>query len=214
LEALQRQALQWHGRHLPLGNDALKAHAILVKTAERSGGVVYPPVYFHEGFPRGSLVPDLMPVGPRGVRPERTEQLLEQELPVTSEQYTRCRHQLSERLRRTKREEKTMRTLSKIAWSVTGLFMLMGAVVDFNRDRFTEFARLSLITATVLSLACATALLVIYLLNYRSRVGRGQQEVILLELHRQLSAIRGLDSSGKQPASERHGSKTTQTTGQ
>jgi len=38
--------IEWHGRHLPLGNDALKAHAILVKTAEKFGGVVYPPVYF------------------------------------------------------------------------------------------------------------------------------------------------------------------------
>ena len=26
--------IEWHGRHLPLGNDALKAHAFLVKTAE------------------------------------------------------------------------------------------------------------------------------------------------------------------------------------
>jgi creatinine amidohydrolase len=38
--------IEWHGRHLPLGNDALKAHAILVKCAEHHGGVVYPPVYF------------------------------------------------------------------------------------------------------------------------------------------------------------------------
>src|SRR5512147_2687925 len=51
--------IEWHGRHLPLGNDALKAHAILVKAAEQCGGVVYPPVYFHEGFPRQSLVPVL-----------------------------------------------------------------------------------------------------------------------------------------------------------
>ena len=42
--------IEWHGRHLPLGNDALKAHAILVKCAEQFGGVVYPPVYFHDGF--------------------------------------------------------------------------------------------------------------------------------------------------------------------
>jgi creatinine amidohydrolase/Fe(II)-dependent formamide hydrolase-like protein len=42
--------IEWHGRHLPLGNDAIKAHAILVKCAERFGGVVYPPVYFHAGF--------------------------------------------------------------------------------------------------------------------------------------------------------------------
>lgn len=38
--------IEWHGRHLPLGNDALKAHGILVKCAEKYGGVVYPPVYF------------------------------------------------------------------------------------------------------------------------------------------------------------------------
>lgn len=51
--------IEWHGRHLPLGNDALKAHAILVKTAKQFGGVVYPPVYFHEGFPQESLLPVL-----------------------------------------------------------------------------------------------------------------------------------------------------------
>lgn len=38
--------IEWHGRHLPLGNDALKAHSILAKCAEKHGGVVYPPVYF------------------------------------------------------------------------------------------------------------------------------------------------------------------------
>ncbi len=38
--------IEWHGRHLPLGNDALKAHGILVACAEKHGGVVYPPVYF------------------------------------------------------------------------------------------------------------------------------------------------------------------------
>jgi len=51
--------IEWHGRHLPLGNDALKAHGILVKAAEQFGGVVYPPVYFHEGFPQASLSPVL-----------------------------------------------------------------------------------------------------------------------------------------------------------
>ena len=49
--------VEWHGRHLPLGTDALKAHGILVKCAERYGGVVYPPVYFHAGFNRENLVP-------------------------------------------------------------------------------------------------------------------------------------------------------------
>lgn len=51
--------IEWHGRHLPLGTDALKAHGILVKTAEQFGGVVYPPVYFHDGFGQESLVPVL-----------------------------------------------------------------------------------------------------------------------------------------------------------
>jgi creatinine amidohydrolase len=51
--------IEWHGRHLPLGNDALKAHGILVKTAEQFGGVVYPPVYFHNGFPQEHMVPVL-----------------------------------------------------------------------------------------------------------------------------------------------------------
>jgi creatinine amidohydrolase len=49
--------IEWHGRHLPLGNDALKAHAILVKTAEQFGGVVYPPCWFHAGFDQTHLVP-------------------------------------------------------------------------------------------------------------------------------------------------------------
>jgi creatinine amidohydrolase len=51
--------IEWHGRHLPLGNDAMKAHGILVKCAEKFGGVVYPPVYFHAGFHQEHLVPVL-----------------------------------------------------------------------------------------------------------------------------------------------------------
>ncbi len=49
--------IEWHGRHLPLGNDALKAHAFLVKTAEQFGGVVYPPVFFHDEFGQEIMVP-------------------------------------------------------------------------------------------------------------------------------------------------------------
>ncbi len=51
--------IEWHGRHLPLGNDALKAHAILVKCAEQFGGVVYPPIWFHSAFNQEHLVPVL-----------------------------------------------------------------------------------------------------------------------------------------------------------
>ncbi len=39
-------ALEWHGRHLAIGNDAIKAAAICERVADRTGGVVLPPVYF------------------------------------------------------------------------------------------------------------------------------------------------------------------------
>jgi len=51
--------IEWHGKHLPLGNDALKAHAILAACAERFGGVVYPPVYLSETLTRALLTPVL-----------------------------------------------------------------------------------------------------------------------------------------------------------
>ncbi len=49
--------IEWHGPQLPLGNDAIKAHGVLVKCAEKFGGVVYPPVFFHAGFDQQHLVP-------------------------------------------------------------------------------------------------------------------------------------------------------------
>lgn len=39
-------SLEWHGRHLALGNDTLKAYGILLRAAERCGGVVVPPTYW------------------------------------------------------------------------------------------------------------------------------------------------------------------------
>ena len=39
-------SLEWHGRHLPLGNDTLKAYHLLLLTAEKYGGVVVPPTYW------------------------------------------------------------------------------------------------------------------------------------------------------------------------
>jgi creatinine amidohydrolase len=39
-------SLEWHGRHLALGNDTLKAYGILLRTAKRYGGVVVPPTYW------------------------------------------------------------------------------------------------------------------------------------------------------------------------
>jgi creatinine amidohydrolase len=39
--------LEWHGDHLPLGLDALKAHAVCLRIAEKLGGsIVLPPNYF------------------------------------------------------------------------------------------------------------------------------------------------------------------------
>ncbi|MDH7571200.1 MAG: creatininase family protein, partial [Armatimonadota bacterium] len=38
-------SLEWHSFHLPLGTDALKAHAICCEAALRHGGVVLPPFY-------------------------------------------------------------------------------------------------------------------------------------------------------------------------
>lgn len=58
-------SLEWHGQHLPVGCDTLKAHAVLLRAAEQAGGVVVPPVYwgylgpwkpftFH-GVPEGAI---------------------------------------------------------------------------------------------------------------------------------------------------------------
>ena len=53
-------ALEWHGYHMALGNDGLKAHGILQRVAEKTGGVVLPAVWCgfdtlkldsHGGFP-------------------------------------------------------------------------------------------------------------------------------------------------------------------
>lgn len=38
--------IEWHGEHLALGNDAVKAEALCLRIAERFGGIVYPPSYF------------------------------------------------------------------------------------------------------------------------------------------------------------------------
>jgi creatinine amidohydrolase len=53
-EALQRfpvayvpvGSLEWHGGHLALGTDSLKAYGIVIRTAEKYGGVVVPPTYW------------------------------------------------------------------------------------------------------------------------------------------------------------------------
>jgi creatinine amidohydrolase len=55
-------SLEWHGRHMALGNDSLKAYGILLATAQKFGGIVLPPTYWghmkmydkpcsHQGLP-------------------------------------------------------------------------------------------------------------------------------------------------------------------
>ncbi|MGQ9630981.1 MAG: creatininase family protein [bacterium] len=41
--------LEWHGLHLALGNDAVKAHEICLRVAERAGGIVAPPTFWAIG---------------------------------------------------------------------------------------------------------------------------------------------------------------------
>jgi creatinine amidohydrolase len=53
-------SLEWHGRHLALGNDTLKAYGILLATAEKYGGVVVPPTYWgHMGHWKPGCHPGL-----------------------------------------------------------------------------------------------------------------------------------------------------------
>jgi creatinine amidohydrolase len=52
--------LEWHGEHNVVGLDTLKAHAICVRAAQISGGLVLPPVYWatdeREDLPDGSYL--------------------------------------------------------------------------------------------------------------------------------------------------------------
>ena len=52
--------LEWHGEHAAVGLDALKAHAVGIRAAERSGGLVVPPLYWstdwREDLPDGNYL--------------------------------------------------------------------------------------------------------------------------------------------------------------
>jgi creatinine amidohydrolase len=52
--------LEWHGEHAAVGLDALKAHTVCVRAAERSGGLVVPPLHWstdwREDLPDGSYL--------------------------------------------------------------------------------------------------------------------------------------------------------------
>ena len=40
--------IEWHGEHNPVGLDTLKMHGLLVACARRTGGLVFPPLYYGE----------------------------------------------------------------------------------------------------------------------------------------------------------------------
>src|SRR5215213_4080781 len=52
--------LEWHGEHAAVGLDALKAHAVCALAAQRSGGLVVPPLFWstdwREDLPDGSYL--------------------------------------------------------------------------------------------------------------------------------------------------------------
>lgn len=55
--------IEWHCHHLPVGLDALTAHGLCLRAAERTGGLVWPVLYYgtggdHGGFPWTVMMPD------------------------------------------------------------------------------------------------------------------------------------------------------------
>lgn len=55
--------IEWHCHHLPVGLDALTAHGLCLRAAERTGGLVWPALYYgtggdHGAFPWTVMMPD------------------------------------------------------------------------------------------------------------------------------------------------------------
>lgn len=80
--------LEWHGEHNAVGLDAIKAHALCVEAARRSGGLVVPPLYWgtdsREDLRDGTYLTGGIEAGERyhvpgsmfWIRPETFENLL------------------------------------------------------------------------------------------------------------------------------------------
>ncbi|MBU8901319.1 MAG: creatininase family protein [Victivallales bacterium] len=47
--------IEWHGEHNPVGLDTLKIHQLLIKCAQKSGGLVFPPLYYGENREQGLM---------------------------------------------------------------------------------------------------------------------------------------------------------------
>ena len=47
--------IEWHGEHNPVGLDTLKIHALAVRCAQSTGGLVFPPLYYGESRERALM---------------------------------------------------------------------------------------------------------------------------------------------------------------
>ena len=60
--------IEWHCHHLPVGLDALTAQGLCLRAAERTGGLVWPVLYYgtgggHGGFPWTVMMPTAAEIG-------------------------------------------------------------------------------------------------------------------------------------------------------
>lgn len=144
------------------------------------------------------------------------EQLLDQELPLTNEQYLAYRQKVTDGIRKVRREEKIMRIVTKSAWALTAVVFLIVGILDFNLERVPgspqDLFRLSLIFPTLVCLACSTALLAFYLINYRPRLRNAEHEAMLLGLQRQLHELgnQSQDSTNRPPAGQGKSDQTAE----
>lgn len=47
--------IEWHGEHNPVGLDTLKIHGLAMRCAQRTGGLVFPPLYYGESRETGLM---------------------------------------------------------------------------------------------------------------------------------------------------------------
>jgi ABC-type Fe3+ transport system permease subunit len=88
--------------------------------------------------------------------------------------------------------------------AVPGIVFVIGGIIDFNRDVIPDLVRFSLIAVAIVCLACATAFLAFYLINYRPRLRKAEQDTMLLTLQREPHELRSQlpQSPNGSPAAE------------
>ena len=116
--------------------------------------------------------------------------LLNQERPLSAQQYAEYRRKLNEKLRRVEREEKSMRIIAAVSWGVWGLLALAGGIVDFNREHLPEIVHLRLVSAVFAATIVVIALSLIYLARYRPRLRKFEQVALLEQLQQEIRELR------------------------